>query len=429
MRFLGKQPQWVLIALGAAAAIGAAALYVLPPWPSFLNLVFDALAFSFALVGGLLLISQFVLPVQTQRERREVFDHFMHYVSGSAGPILFVKDGQLVGRKEEMKRYGHGVALVDPVSAVVLEQAAAHKGWLAPSNMEAAGRGRHTPQPKPKGPPLVRAAGPGIVFIRPGERLVATLDLRRQSRGAMAPAITRDGLECKGYISVTFGLDPDPDGQAQDPSAHLPHERAERNQPAYPFHAGSAFRAVYGAALGEEQKIDWTNLPLMVAIESFRNILSEYKLDELFRPTAPTAYPFADFQGRVMNVVKTAPVLRERGILVYGVGVSDLSLPPQVLNQRVRSWQARWQRATIQQEAAVEKQTINKESRYQTDAQQQIFAEVQALLNATNDPVARNALTHMLVRALRRAGADPRNRQRLPAETLNTLDRLGEWIK
>src|SRR5689334_20871075 len=108
MDLLRRRQTWVYLGL-VAFGLAAIAAYLYPPWPSLLNIVFDILAFGATLVAGLMLISQFVLPVQTQGERRAVFDHFMQFVSGNAGPIIFVKDGKTVGRKEELKRYGHGV--------------------------------------------------------------------------------------------------------------------------------------------------------------------------------------------------------------------------------------------------------------------------------------------------------------------------------
>jgi hypothetical protein len=431
MELLRRRQFWV-VAGGVVLAAAGLAAYLFPPWPSLLNLVFDILAFSVTLVGGLMLISQFVLPVQTQGERRAVFDHFMQFVSGNAGPIIFVKDGKVVGRKEELKRYGHGVALIDAVSAIVLERAAAQQWWFPAQNMETSNA--RTPEPVSTGPALVRAAGPGIAFISPGERLVATLDLRRQSRGTPAKALTKDGIEVGAFISVTFGLDPHPEHAGQPeprerPDDAAPPERAERNQPAYQFNRGSAFKAVYGVALGDKQTIEWTELPLHVAVETFRNVLAEYRLDELFQPTKPDVYPFSAFTGRVTGAVKEAAVLRDRGLVVYGVGVSGLSLPREVINQRVRSWQARWQKATIQQEAAGETQSIRTERRWQTDAQSLIFKDIQALLGATDDPVARKALALMLLKALQAAAADPQQRSRLPAETLKVLDGLNEGVR
>ena len=63
---------------------------------------------------------------------------------------------------------------------------------------------------------------------------------------------------------------------------------------------------------------------------------------------------------------------------------------------------------------------------WQIDAQQMIFKDIQALLGATDDPIARKALALMLMKALRRAAADPRQRAKLPAETLRTIESLGE---
>jgi hypothetical protein len=405
MSLLRRRNFWLGAGLLVAAA-AAGAVYVLPPWPSFLNIVFDVMAFAVTLLGGLALISQFVLPVQNSRERRKVFDHFMNFVTGQAGPVLFVKDGQLVGAKDELRRYGHGVALVDSVSAVVLEQAAAHASW---------------PRADAAGPPLVRAAGPGIAFIRPGERIVKTLDLRRQSRGALVEALTRDGIECSAYLSVSFGLDPDPEHQHADQAPS-----GERVMPTDPFNAHSAFRAVYGMALGEQQPVEWTDLPLVVAAECFRIVLAEYCLDDLFEPTRPTFYPFNKFKDRVIKQVKLAPVLAERGILVYSVGIPELKLPREVVNQRVRLWQAHWQKVTLDREAAVEQQAITTYRHRQTKAQTQLFHDLQKLMDGNPDPLTREALWRMLARALQRAAHDPLTRQKLPPDALHAIDSLEE---
>jgi hypothetical protein len=417
MQLLRKRKFWLAAGLIIASALGGAA-YALPPWPSLLNLFFDFVGFSLALLGGLALISQFILPVQSHRERRKVFDHFMNFVSGQAGPVLFVRDGQLVGGKDELRRYGHGVALVDTVSAVVLEQSAAHSWWSRP---DAEGQGSRAPRPQADGPPLVRAAGPGIVFIRPGERIVKTLDLRRHSRGMSVEALTGDGIECSAYISVTFGLDPDPERQrAKQPPA------GERIMPTDPFNPHSAFRAVYGMALGDKQPIEWTDLPLMVAAECFRIVLAEYCLDDLFEPTRPKFYPFNKLRERINATIKGAPVLAERGLVVYNVAVPDLKLPREVVNQRVRLWQAHWQKVTIDREAAVETQAIATFRHRQAKAQTQLIHDLQKLMDGNPDPVARDALWRMLAKALQRVANDPVTRQKLPPDTLRALDSLGE---
>jgi hypothetical protein len=171
------------------------------------------------------------------------------------------------------------------------------------------------PQPPKPPEPLARAAGPGVVFIEPGEHIVEALDLRRQSRSGRAKALTGDGLEVNALVNVSFGLTPPPlkTDKAKDPApatapkrfswwpAHkppaeaaepTPAERAERNLPAYPFNPASAFQAVYGAALHgpNKQRVPWTELPAAVAQEHFRVAASEYRLDALFAPHFATQF-------------------------------------------------------------------------------------------------------------------------------------------
>jgi regulator of protease activity HflC (stomatin/prohibitin superfamily) len=407
MHLLRSRKFWLAAGLLVASALGGAA-YALPPWPSLLTLFFDFVGFTLALLAGLALVSQFVLPVQTLRERRRSFDHFMNFVTGQAGPVLFVRDGQLIGTKAELRRYGHGVALIDSVSAVVLEQAAAQAGWS---------RGARTAA---GGPPLVRAGGPGIVFIRPGERIVKTLDLRTQARSMNVEALTGDGIECSTFVSVSFGLDPDPEGRRtqQPPSG-------ERVMPTETFNPHSAFRAVYGVALGEQQTVEWTELPLMVAAECFRIVLAEYRLDQLLRPTQPELGRLKEMKDKINATVKHAPVLAERGIAVHSVGIGDLKLPREVVNQRVRVWAANWQKVAIDREAAVQRQAITTFQDKQKETQTELFAELRQLLSANPDPLARDALWRILVRALQRASGDPQS-QKLPPDVQQALDSLGE---
>lgn len=417
MELLTRRRTWGIVGLLAAA--GAAVwLYTLQPQPSLLNWLIDAAAFAAVYFGGLAITSQFVLPVQTTAERAQVLQHFMDYAMGSHGPIIFVREGKLVARKEELSRFhSQGVALLDSSSAIVLERAYVTHWWM--------------PRGTRHGEPLVRAAGPGVVFIQPGERIVDTLDLRRQSRGTIAKALTRDGIEVSAFINATFGLslEPPPASHAAEAQSLASETFRERNRPARIFDPERVFRAVYGAALGEKQPVGWTELPVAVAVESFRNLLAEYTLDSLYQPTAHSVYPFGDFQGRVTAAVKDAPVLHDRGLIVFSVGVGALKLPREVINQRVRTWQARWQKAIIQNIASGKRQTILTQGRWQISAQETIVESLKEKLEAATSPAEKKALALMLTSALQRAASDPNMRQILPKENLKTLDSLSEWLK
>jgi hypothetical protein len=406
-----KTNYWPTLSLLAGIGL-CVAFYAWQPLPTGLGFLLDLGGFFLALLGGLALISQFVLPVQTMSERRRVLDHFLSYASGMHGPIVYVKDGERVGTQAELQMMGPGVALLDSASAVVLERS--YQPFLFFGPMQPA-----------SSQPLVRAAGPGVVFVGFGERIVASLDLRPQTRSTTVQAHTRDGIEVTASISVTFGLLPPPGYTEAEPRAEL-----ERNKPAFPFNADSAFRATYGggAITTGQGLVAWTQLPLDVAVEQFRNRLVEATLDGLFKPNDRKDYPFAAFQAKVAEAVKAQPVLRERGIIIHKVGVGVPQMPRAVMNQRIRAWQARWKKASIQQAAAGESQAIKTTGRWQAQTQETILQDWQAMLARTNDPVERRALATNLVRLLQRTAAEPATRERLSSDTLRLLDALPDHL-
>jgi regulator of protease activity HflC (stomatin/prohibitin superfamily) len=409
-----SQTRLLLTIGGAAAVVGAViALYTLPPPPSPLNWALDIAAFLVTYVGGLVIISQFILPVQTTEDRRRVLKHFLEYGFGARSPIIFIKEGKFVARKDELKLAAHGVALLDSSSALVLERQRTWPGLFG------------EPVEGQRDEPLVRAVGPGVAFIQAHERIVAALDLRKQSRGGPVKALTQDGLEVTANVSVTFGISLDPPRGASADS-----EPSDRNKPARVFDPERAFRAVYGAALGDKQPVEWADLPAQVAAESFRNVLSEYALDSLFQPTvtSPQHYPYSDFQARVTQAVKEAPILRERGIHVFSVSVGVPRMPREVLNQRVRTWRARWQRATYQRLAAVESENVRALGHWRARAQEQVIKELQTAL-AENPQLSKQALALIMTRSMQTAARDPLTRKMLSAETLRMLDSLQEYVK
>lgn len=380
------------------------------------NMALDALSFVSVLFIGLAIVSQFVLPVQTWADRWRVLGHVVAYFVGAHGSIIFVKQGKKIARANEATTAstGQGMALIDPSSAIVLQRTAmTFYGQMQP-NLD---RTR----------PLVRAHGPGVCFIEPGEVIVATLDLRPHKRSATARALTRDGIEISANISVTFGLNP------QDPTLPLPTSAiGERNRPAYPFNPRSAFKAIYGQALGEKQPIPWTELPLSIAVEAFRHVLVECRLETLFTPSAINRQPFAEFQANVAQAVQDSPVLLDRGIWVRSVRVSGFEVPAEVLNQRLRVWQTQWRVVALENQAAAESEALQTTWRIRRDHQQTIVDDFVRHLHLETPEVEKKALALVLTQALQRLSGSPGGRftQRLSWRALSQsqsgMDRLGD---
>jgi len=169
-----------------------------------------AIIFLGCLLASLFLISQFVLPVHTAKDRFNVFTRLMMYFLRMHGPAIFVREGKQKSRTEELESSLPGVAFVDPSSAIVLE-----KQWK-PRRIETTsgpltnllkGFLPRKPEKFTTPPPLVRAAGPGLVFTEFSERIIGIADLRKQFRiNRNVLAYTADGLEMNAHVFTIFCL-------------------------------------------------------------------------------------------------------------------------------------------------------------------------------------------------------------------------------
>jgi len=272
--------------------------------------VMDALvSLGFAFIAPMLvsapffmLVSQFVLPVNTPEERQQVSQYF----GSTAGPVIFVRNGQLVGSKAEKDRSlkTAGVILVDNVSAIVL---------------------RTDTQ-------FTRAEGPGVVFTRPGEYIAETLDLRIQERALENVfGFTRDGISVGVEVRVTTG--------------HA------ANVPAFIFNPESAYKAVYGRAYRDRVSSEWDQLPPLVAADVWRELLIQRDFESLFRIDDSAFALLGDLQSQIENRLmgwstenqtREFQLLTERGIRVLSVRLGKLQLPPDVVKKRIAQRKEIW---------------------------------------------------------------------------------------
>ena len=370
--------------------------------------IYEPIILAVVFFGSLAVVSQFVLPVQTRQERRRVFGRLLLHIRGKHGPAVFVKDGKLVGSHQELenKRKGPGVALIDSASAIALEkenspQKDVEEPKLLPQrdSLSAAlykiekrewKKGSHfiapllswwrwlgaipsrkvrqlllrlhltRPRRPPRAPRAARVEGPGIVFTNADENIISTLDLRKQSRSRPnIKGLTRDGIVVTTNVNVTFTLDDPPSASRNEATNN------ERNQPAFNFNPQSAFRAVYGTPVSkkkaddedDETVQDWTDLPVFVACDIFRDMISTQTLDHLFHPTSDNDFPLNELRKEFNKEVQSQPVLKERGIKVISASFSALGLPDAVKNQRFKNWQAEWQRRAVETLAAGDLET------------------------------------------------------------------------
>ena len=328
-------------------------------------IAFDLAVFGLAGLAALALLSQFVLPVQSLKERGQAFQRLLDYTLGNRGPVLFLREGQAVESRGERDRKGAGVLLADQTSAGVLRTET-----------------RYT-----------RAIGPGVTFTEPGERLASALDLRRQVRVVQgttpgqgdpdarreisSTALTEDGIPVAADLRVTFMLDP---GHASPPrEGQFPH------LPPYEFNPRAAERAVYGHAHRDDEATTWTDLPLLVAVDLWREEIKRWRLEALLSGGGARPSPLEKVETAIEKRLVATPesrragtenesprelqVLRRRGIRVLDLEIGNLKVPEEVRAEHLRRWREQWD-STVE-EGVIQARGRGQEARWEGEREGQ----------------------------------------------------------
>ena len=278
----------------------------------------------FAFLPTLALISQFVLPVRDQNGRRSVFGRLLNYLLGERGTVTFVREGKPQAAQEERALRGAGVIWVDHLSAALLRTDTA----------------------------MTRIVGPGgLAFTEPGEWLAEGFDLRRQRRslpGSVPPtgssatadevsamALTLDGIPISASLSITFVLERRTTVEISD-VADAP--------PLLPS-VGALQAAAYGKMVSGEQDWSWSEIPLRLVVELWRDEVKDRNLDEFLTDHSGVMAEIEDaILARVTQESSESDLrlTKERGIRVLDVSISELQIPGEIQAEQLQAWFDEW---------------------------------------------------------------------------------------
>ena len=259
--------------------------------------------FPLLLLLWMAFFAQFVLPVQTIHDRWKIFERLLTRLSGGHGPALFIENGVIKEHSGERLKKGPGVVWLDSASAAVTRTPVAIKQTM----------------------------GPGVYFIESREYIAGTIDLHIQShsigpkesdrpfdaqtddqsaeeyhqiqdRRKQVSALTRDGIEVIPRITVVFRVDTGFPKRGQSGSrfgfrtgiTKREKEQEEKDK-----------EAIRKTILGEginpmaepgspRHRVAWNQLPVLLAVDLWREYAAKFTLDELFSPTQvspPVATP------------------------------------------------------------------------------------------------------------------------------------------
>jgi hypothetical protein len=311
----------------------------------------------------ILLAGQAILPVDGFVENYRTAWHLLLYMLRLHGPAVFVRDGQVLATKEDV-REGPGIAVVDFNSAIVLESSPPLPGInrivlsFLHSMLMLVGLAEKTVSP--------RTAGPGIVFTGRGEKIRGSVDLRKQFRMQKdITAYARDGIEVfanvfsiftigqpADILQVTYSGDPRPEflrvvvlervsdthlrvtnlldeldiNDRDEIHRYIQTQFYHHNHPLQPysdpvdtntqpqFDPRRVFAAVFSQARADRDTVlPWSELPSRVAAGIFREILSQINYDQMYQIKEPVAIPLARSRNRLRLE------MRNNGILSYRV--------------------------------------------------------------------------------------------------------------
>ena len=213
-----------------------------------------------------------------------------------------------------------------------------------------------------RGNSFVRADGPGLVFLNPGETIAQVFDLRMQSRKQEVEATTRDGIPVKTSVSVSFHVRRLPPGERRPRSV-------ETDTIPYPFDRQALFDLTYaGSVAGEEGRLSWADQICPQAATLLVGEIGRFTLDQLLESAA--AEPMGEIKANIkrgleaLQASEDGPTL-PKGVTIASVGVGGLELPDEVVIQRLATWQVEWQsRATSDRAAgAIETQRLVNQAR------------------------------------------------------------------
>lgn len=310
--------------------------------------------------------SQFVLPVQTPKDRQEIYARVSGF-DGSRGPILFVKNGRVIKHEGETEKKGPGVIVLDTASAIVTQTETEILG--------AAGPGIHFTKGREK---ITRGEG---VDLRPQWQFIGPLasdqpflnpapsDSKKynelQNRRQQTAGQTRDGFEISPTISIKFRI--------KQPEEKGPSESGVTSQ--YGYNATAVLHAVtrevieLGTSDNKRTRMEWYRLPAHLVVNLWREYVRKFKLEDLFKPEGVSG--LQTIEEMINRRVKRAEVvamddtglptgeaqpsleyhqLIERGLEVLEVRIHNVLFDPTIEEQTIKNWNNEWTKIAKREE-------------------------------------------------------------------------------
>ena len=260
-----------------------------------------------------------------------------------------------------------------------------------------------------KGNDFSRAAGPGFVTLFRGEKIDKIIDLRDQKREQDLAGTTRDGIPVTTKISVTFRVQQQPISHAFDSLI-------------YPFDKESIFPISSYTSIDENGHIRlWSDQLIMLAAGELSNELSTYNVDDLQHTFGEHSIK-SEIQQRIQR--KLSRTAAEHGLELLRIDIEHFDFPPSVTEQRIKTWQADWQRKIDVKHAAGDAEAERRIKQARARAQIEIIERIMQSIDTmqqSDDTNLTEIITLRMIEALEEATTSDSVQALIPQQVMTNL--------
>ena len=380
--------------------------YVRAGWPGVLYLTLP----TFVLPGAVMYyVSRYFLPLQDKEQRSQALSTFLSAIVGTNRPYYVISEKEWGKEKvisqPQIKGNAFGQILAGP--GVVLS------------------RCDHAPVIS-DGVKFKGVKTPGVNFISFGDTVPQAVDLREQLRAFNVEARTKDGIDIRVLAFTPFRID---SGQA------IP----QLGEP-FPFRQSAAFKAIHTAQLIEhkgkgqikERMEDhlWDELPPILGRRVLRDIISQYRFDDLSAPYQLDRDPRVDIAAQFRDRLRQE--LAPCGIKLVGGGISNL-LPAErsrreIFEQRIRRWQVHWVRYVMNKRSEGQRSRLRQIETARAQAQVeaiQAISERLARLEDAQSTISSEEICNLLIDVIQQMAVRPLVKRLLPEEVTKSVESMG----
>ena len=199
-----------------------------------------------------------------------------------------------------------------------------------------------------------------------------------------------------------------------------PREGRNPEKPPFEFHRLSVERAVYGHVFSEFEDLPWTELPLRVGVDLWREEVKRWSLNDLL-PRSDGQSPvdqigteiFAKLQASTDDIKaeeripasREATIIQSRGIRILDLSIRNLRVPEEIQAERQLQWRERWSGAVQDELADATEQVEDYRRQGNRDAHQLLLSSLTVSLaeqlEAGQSPPRRETLNLIIVDAIR----------------------------